>query len=101
MPRRERTILAACLFLGGLVALLILVLVLVLTRRGGNEAETMRQQLALALSQQAETVQRVERSLREQEQALGNMSQQVEALQANVRGKVSRAAWRERWLTSR
>ena len=30
----------------------------------------MRQQLALALSQQAETVQRVERSLREQEQAL-------------------------------
>ena len=33
----------------------------------------MRQQLALALSQQAETVQRVERSLREQEQALGKV----------------------------
>ena len=54
------------------VALLGLVLVLVLTRRGG-EAETMRQQLALALSQQAETVQRVERSLREQEQALSKV----------------------------
>ena len=48
-------------------------LVLVLTRRGGGEAETMRQQLALALSQQAETVQRVERSLREQEQALSKV----------------------------
>ena len=33
----------------------------------------MRQQLALALSQQAETVQRVERSLREQEQALAKV----------------------------
>src|SRR5258708_11088551 len=55
------------------VVLLILVLVLVLTRRGGGEAETMRQQLAVALSQQAETVQRVERSLREQEQALSKV----------------------------
>src|SRR5258708_31726453 len=55
------------------VALLGLVLVLVLTRRGNSEAETMRQQLALALSQQAETVQRVERSLREQEQALSKV----------------------------
>ena len=55
------------------IALLILVLALVLTRRGGSEAEAMRQQLALALSQQAETVQRVERSLREQEQALGKV----------------------------
>ena len=55
------------------VALLGLVLVLVLTRRGVGEAETMRQQLALALSQQAETVQRVERSLREQEQALSKV----------------------------
>ena len=55
------------------VVLLILALVLVLTRRGGDEAETMRQQLALALSQQAETVQRVERSLREQEQALSKV----------------------------
>src|SRR5215204_2647711 len=57
------------------VALLFLVLVLVLARRGGDsrEAETMRQQLSLALSQQAETVQRVERSLREQEQALSKV----------------------------
>src|SRR5258707_7034715 len=52
------------------VALLILVLVFVLARQRGGEAEAVRQQLALALSQQAETVQRVERSLREQEQAL-------------------------------
>jgi len=57
------------------VALLALVLVVVLLRQGGNgrEAEQMRQQLALALSQQAETVQRVERSLREQEQALSKV----------------------------
>ena len=55
------------------IALLVVVLVLALTRRGSGEAETMRQQLALALSQQAETVQRVERSLREQEQALGKV----------------------------
>ena len=56
------------------VVLLVLVLVLVLTRQcGGGEAEPMRQQLALALSQQAETVQRVERSLREQEQALAKV----------------------------
>src|SRR4030088_527624 len=55
------------------VALLILVLVLVLTRRDGGEAETRPHQLALALSQQAETVQRVERSLREQEQALSKV----------------------------
>jgi DNA recombination protein RmuC len=55
------------------IALLVVVLVLALTRRSSGEAETMRQQLALALSQQAETVQRVERSLREQEQALGKV----------------------------
>ena len=55
------------------IALLILVLVLALTRRGSGEAEVMRQQLALALSQQAETVQRVEKSLREQEQALSKV----------------------------
>ncbi len=55
------------------IALLILVLMLALTRRGSSEAETMRQQLALALSQQSETVQRVERSLREQEQALSKV----------------------------
>ena len=46
-------------------------LAVILLRQGrGREAEQMRQQLALALSQQADTVQRVERSLREQEQAL-------------------------------
>ena len=55
------------------IALLVVVLVLALTRRSSGEAETMRQQLALALSQQAETVQRVERSLCEQEQALGKV----------------------------
>src|SRR5882672_5686974 len=55
------------------VALLILVLVFVLARQRGGEAEAVRQQLALALSQQAETVQRVERSLREQELALGKV----------------------------
>ena len=55
----------------GLILLLGLALVVVLLRQGGSrDAEQMRQQLALALSQQAETVQRVERSLREQEQAL-------------------------------
>ena len=71
------------------VVLLILVLVLVMTRRGGGEAETMRQQLALALSQQAETVQRVERSLREQEQALSKV--------VNERlDKIGRASCRER-----
>ena len=37
------------------------------------DGDGMRQQLALALSQQAETVQRVERSLREQEQALSKV----------------------------
>ncbi len=57
------------------VAVLALVLVVVLMRQGGNrEAEQrMQQQLALALSQQAETVQRVEKSLREQEQALAKV----------------------------
>ena len=41
---------------------------LLLARQGGGrEAEAVRQQLALAISQQADTVQRVERSLREQE----------------------------------
>src|ERR1044072_9217274 len=54
-----------------IVVLLGVVLAVVLLRQGsGRDAEQMRQQLALALSQQAETVQRVERSLREQEQAL-------------------------------
>src|SRR5260370_16397740 len=55
------------------VARLGVVLILVRARRGNSEAETMRQQLALALSQQAETVQRVERSLREQQQALSKV----------------------------
>ena len=53
------------------VVLLGVVLAVVLLRQGNSrDAEQMRQQLGLALSQQAETVQRVERSLREQEQAL-------------------------------
>lgn len=54
-----------------IVVLLGVALAGILLRQGSSrEAEQMRQQLALALSQQAETVQRVERSLREQEQAL-------------------------------
>ena len=54
-----------------IVVLLGVALAVVLLRQGsGREAEQMRHQLSLALSQQAETVQRVERSLREQEQAL-------------------------------
>ena len=57
------------------VALLMLLLLVTLLRQGGGgrEAEQMRHQLGLALSQQAETVQRVERSLREQEQALSKV----------------------------
>jgi DNA recombination protein RmuC len=58
------------IILGAAVVLLGAVLAVLLLRQGNGEAEQMRQQLALALSQQAETVQRVERSLREQEQAL-------------------------------
>jgi len=58
----------------GAVALLFVALTAVLLRQSGSrEAEQMRQQLSLALSQQAETVQRVERSLREQEQALSKV----------------------------
>ena len=54
-----------------IVVLLGVALAVVLLRQGSSrEAEQMRHQLSLALSQQAETVQRVERSLREQEQAL-------------------------------
>jgi len=58
-----------------LALLLVAVLFLLLGRRAGDrsEAETMRQQLALAMTQQSETVQRVERSLREQEQALAKV----------------------------
>ncbi len=56
------------------VALLVAVLVLLLSRRSGSaDAESIRQQLALAIGQQADTVQRVERSLREQEQALAKV----------------------------
>jgi DNA recombination protein RmuC len=58
------------------VVLLALILVVLLMRQGigSREAEhRMQQQLALALSQQAETVQRVEKSLREQEQALAKV----------------------------
>ena len=70
-----------------LALLLVVVLFLLLGRRAGDrsEADTMRQQLALAMSQQAETVQRVERSLREQEQAL-----------SKVVGEIGRASCRER-----
>ena len=58
----------------GAVILLAAALAIILMRQGSaREAELMRQQLALALSQQAETVQRVERSLREQEQALSKV----------------------------
>jgi DNA recombination protein RmuC len=58
----------------GAVALLLLALLFVtLRRRDGETAEALRHQLALALGQQAETVQRVERSLREQEQALSKV----------------------------
>ena len=54
------------------IGLLVLILAAILLRQSGStrDAEQMRQQLGLALSQQVETVQRVERSLREQEQAL-------------------------------
>ena len=56
------------------VALLAVALMTSLLRRGDNrEAEAVRRHLELALSQQAETVQRVERSLREQEQALSKV----------------------------
>ena len=57
------------------VVLLAVVLAVILIRQGGGgrEAEQMRQHLALALSQQAETVQRVENSLREQERALSKV----------------------------
>jgi len=53
-----------------LALLLAALLVVALRRGGGREGDQMRQQLTLALSQQAETVQRVERSLRDQERAV-------------------------------
>ena len=55
------------------VLLGVAVAILLMRQSGGRDAEQMRHQLALALSQQAETVQRVERSLREQEQALSKV----------------------------
>lgn len=57
------------------VVLLALGLAILLMRQGGGgrEAEQMRQHLALALSQQSETVQRVENSLREQERTLSKV----------------------------
>src|SRR5215475_6817266 len=64
---------ALTIFLLVAIAMLAVALIMLLSRRGGGEAEAVRQQLALALSQQAETVQRVERSLREQEQALAKV----------------------------
>ncbi|MPZ31291.1 MAG: DNA recombination protein RmuC [Rhodospirillales bacterium] len=57
-----------------IVVLLGVALAVILLRQGSSrDADQMRQQLSLALSQQAETVQRVERSLREQEQALSKV----------------------------
>ena len=57
-----------------LIALLLIGLIVLLLRRGDNrETQAVRQHLEMALSQQAETVQRVERSLREQEQALSKV----------------------------
>jgi DNA recombination protein RmuC len=56
------------------IALLLVGLLVLLLRRGDNhEAQAVRRHLEMALSQQAETVQRVERSLREQEQALSKV----------------------------
>jgi DNA recombination protein RmuC len=56
------------------VALLAAALAALLLRRGDTrQSDAVRQHLELALSQQAETVQRVERSLREQEQALSKV----------------------------
>ena len=57
-----------------LIALLLVGLIALLFRRGDNrETEAVRRHLEMALSQQADTVQRVERSLREQEQALSKV----------------------------
>src|SRR5215472_971006 len=55
------------------IVLLVVSVIFLVVRRSGEETEAVRRQLALALSQQAETVQRVERSLREQEQALAKV----------------------------
>src|SRR5262245_40810395 len=55
------------------IVLLVLSVIFLVVRRSGEETEAVRRQLAMALSQQAETVQRVERSLREQEQALSKV----------------------------
>lgn len=56
------------------IASLIVVVLIVLTRRSGDrEADRIWQTLEFALSQQTETVQKVERSLREQEQALAKV----------------------------
>jgi DNA recombination protein RmuC len=61
----------------GLLAVIVLLLagllVLVLRRGDNRETQAVRHHLEMALSQQAETVQRVERSLREQEQALSKV----------------------------
>src|SRR5215468_6309106 len=95
------------------IVLLVLTLIFLVVRRSSGEAEAVRQQLALALSQQAETVQRVERSLREQEQALakvvaerlvrideaqkkiGELSSQVVSLQEVLSNKQARGAFGE------
>ncbi|MBN9488088.1 MAG: DNA recombination protein RmuC [Alphaproteobacteria bacterium] len=56
------------------IALLVVGLIVLMLRRGDNrEAEAVRRHLEMTLNQQVETVQRVERSLREQEQALSKV----------------------------
>jgi DNA recombination protein RmuC len=59
--------------LAAIAALLAVVLVVLLRRSGDREADRIWQTLEFALSQQTETVQKVERSLREQEQALAKV----------------------------
>src|SRR5215813_6155218 len=57
-----------------IVALLAAALIAVLlSRRHGRDVDTVRQHLEMAINQQSDTVQRVERSLREQEQALAKV----------------------------
>jgi DNA recombination protein RmuC len=56
------------------IALVVVLVVVVLSRRSGSaEAEAVRQQIALSMNLQNDAVQRLERSLREQEQALAKV----------------------------
>ena len=70
---------AAVVGAGALVVILLLLVFWRLGRRSADltsrrqEVETMREQLAQAYSQQVDTMQRVERSLREQEAALAKV----------------------------